>query len=384
MLLHRLRFPCLPLFLAALALPPTPVRAQGPANVLVVVNDASALSRSIGEYYAQRRSIPLKNVCHIKASLAEVIERPDYNRSVAAPVTGCLQRQQLVEQILYIATTAGVPLSIAGKTGATGDYASVDSELATLYGDLKDGHGHSLNGPLRNPLFGKREAAFTHANFPIYLVTRLEAYDFEGVKRMIDSGLAAENRGKFVIDLKSNDEEPGNDWLRRAMLLLPEDRVIFDESSKVLLNQTDVIGYAGWGSNDPNRKQRFLGFKWLPGAVATEYVSTNARTFARPPKTWNISDWGVLSRPLWFAGSPQTMTADYVEEGASAATGHVTEPFLATTPHPEYLLPAYFKGRNLAESFYLSIPALSWQNIVIGDPLMSLGAPPLPARLSGK
>ena len=62
-------------------------------------------------------------------------------------------------------------------------------------------------------------------------------------------------------------------------------------------------------------------------------------------------------------------------EGAAAATGHVNEPFLAMTPHPEYLLPAYYSGRNLAESYYMSIRALSWQNIVIGDPLTSLGPP---------
>jgi hypothetical protein len=45
------------------------------------------------------------------------------------------------------------------------------------------------------------------------------------------------------------------------------------------------------------------------------------------------------------------------------------------TPHPQYLFPAYFSGRNLAESYYLSIPGLSWQNIVVGDPLCKIGKP---------
>jgi len=138
----------------------------------------------------------------------------------------------------------------------------------------------------------------------------------------------------------------------------------------VLYGQTNVIGYASWGSNDPNRHERFAGFHWLPGAIATEFVSTNARTFDRPPKSWTISDWGTPAK--WWKGAPQSLTADYLEEGASAATGHVSEPFLFATPRPEFLFPAYLGGRNLAESFYLSIPALSWQNIVIGDPLMSL------------
>lgn len=347
------------------------VWAQGPANVLVVINDNSSLSKSIGEYYVRARSIPLKNVCRIRVAEQEEVSRADYNRRIAEPVGACLRRGQLVEQVLYITTTQGVPLRVDGAFGD--DIAAVDSELTLLYAELHGAPSHAVKGSLRNPLFGKRDAKFTHAEFPIYLVTRLAGYDFAGVKAMIDRSLQARNRGKFVIDLKSSDDESGNDWLRTASLLLPRDRVVFDESAKVLYGQTDVIGFASWGSNDKNRHERYVKFRWLPGAIATEFVSSNARTFARPPKTWNISDWESPSK--WFAGSPQTMTGDYLEEGASAATGHVSEPLLLFTPRPDYLLPAYVKGRNLAESFYISIPALSWQNVVIGDPLMSLGPP---------
>jgi uncharacterized protein (TIGR03790 family) len=348
-------------------------RAQGPANVLVVVNDSSPLSRNIAEYYVRKRAIPLKNMCHIQVSAAEDIERAGYDRLIATPIAACLRRQQLTEQVLYIVSTQGVPLRIAGTEGPTGHVAAVDSELALLYTDMKSGKPHPVNGSLRNPFFGKRDAKFTHAGFPIYLVTRLAGYEFAGVRAMIDRSLIAKNRGKFVIDLKSEGDETGNDWLRTAALLLPADRVVLDESDTVLYKQADVIGFASWGSNDRNRHERYVGFQWLPGAIATEFVSTNARTFARPPKSWTIGPWEPRSG--WFAGSPQSMTADYLDEGATAATGHVDEPYLGMTPRPDYLLPAYFKGRNLAESYYLSIPALSWQNIVIGDPLMSLGVP---------
>jgi uncharacterized protein (TIGR03790 family) len=145
-----------------------------------------------------------------------------------------------------------------------------------------------------------------------------------------------------------------------------------DASSKVLYDENDVIGYASWGSNDPNRRQRFLHFHWLPGAIATEFVSSDARTFVKPPDNWNISDWN--SPKLWFFGSPQTMTADFILEGASGASGHVDEPYLVMCPRPDLVLPAYARGRNLAESFYLGIRGLSWQNVVIGDPLCGLGS----------
>ncbi len=351
-----------------------PSIAQTAANVLVVVNGDSALSRSIGEYYARHRGVPIQNVCRIQAPDKEEISRADYDRAVAAPIADCLRANGLTEKILYIVTTAGVPLKIQGAGGLSGDAASVDSELALLYSDIH-GHPHALAGHIRNPFFGARDRAFGHPQFPIYLVTRLAGYGFADVKGIVDRALQAVNRGKFVIDLKSIDDTPGNDWLRDAAILLPKERVVFDESRTVLYGQTDVIGYASWGSNDPNRKQRFVHFQWLPGAIMTEYVSTNARTFERPPASWNLSTWSAQDQKLWFDGSPQTMTADYIQDGATGASGHVYEPYLGLTPRPDYLLPAYYGGRNLAESYYLAIPGLSWQNIVIGDPLCSLGKP---------
>jgi uncharacterized protein (TIGR03790 family) len=149
--------------------------------------------------------------------------------------------------------------------------------------------------------------------------------------------------------------------------------VVLDSSRTVLDRESDVIAYASWGSNDPDRKERHLGFHWLPGAIMTEYVSTNGRTFARPPDSWNIGAWGD-SRAN-FAGSPQSLTADYIHDGVTGASGHVYEPYLPFTPRPNILLPAYYHGRNLAESYYLAIPMLSWMNIVVGDPLCSLRKP---------
>lgn len=344
--------------------------SQTPENVLVVVNESSAISRTIGDYYVLRRKVPLVNICHISVAPNEKIARLDYDRSIATPIGAYLHSRHLEEQILYIVTTSGLPLKISGTVGESGDAASVDSELALLYRDLR-APKHAIRGPIQNPFFGHRGAKFTHPNFPMYLVTRLTGYDFVDVKGMIDRALVARNQGKFVIDLNSSDDGPGNDWLRTAALALPQDRVVLDESAKVLLNQTDVIGYAAWGSNDKNRKQRNLGFKWLPGAIATEFVSTDGRTFERPPDKWNIGTW--QDKGTWFAGAPQTLTADFVHEGATGASGHVDEPYLTFTPRPDYLLPAYFEGRNLAESYYLSIPAVSWMNIVVGDPLCAIG-----------
>jgi len=149
--------------------------------------------------------------------------------------------------------------------------------------------------------------------------------------------------------------------------------VVFDETTSVLYGQRDVIGYASWGSNDSRRKQRQLGFQWLPGAIATEFVSTNARSFQRPPEKWTYTTWS--DHLHLFAGSPQGLSADLVQEGATGASGNVYEPYLVGCVRPDYLFPAYYQGRNLVESFYLSLMHLSWQAVVLGDPLCALGKP---------
>lgn len=361
--------------LLALLVPAAATFAQTPENVLVVVNQSSEISRRIGDYYSRQRAIPAANLCRLRVTEAEEIDWAVYEKQIEAPVAACLKQGKMAERILYIVTTLGVPLRVQGEgNGMMTEICAVDSELTLLYAKM---HGSKVEraGPITNPFFQKRDQAFVHPLFSMYLVTRLAGYDFADVKGIIDRSLIAHNRGKFVIDLSANDENLGNQWLRAASTLLPANRVVLDESEKVLYNVKDVIGYAAWGSNDKSRHQRHLGFEWLPGAIVTEFVSTNARTFKKPPDKWTISTWNTSDQPLWFAGTPQTLTADYIHDGATGCSGHVAEPYLGTTPRPEYLLPAYFSGRNLAESYYLSIPALSWQGIVVGDPLCKLGKP---------
>ncbi len=338
--------------------------------MLVVVNKQSALSTSVGSYYMSRRAIPRANLCVISTDPREEITRAVYASDIEKPIGDFLRKRGLEEKILYIVLTLGVPLKIGGNgDGIHNDAASVDSELALLYARL---HGREipLAGPAVNPFFRQRDVPFRHPLFPMYLVTRLAAQDLHDTEALVDRALAAKNRGVFVIDARADNSTEGNSWLRTAAMLLPKNRVVFDDSAKVLANIPNVIGYASWGSNDSARRHRFLNLHWLPGGIATEFVSTDGRTFARPPDDWDLGSWNNGSTQ--FAGSPQTLATDYIREGATGASGHVYEPYLIGCPRPDYVLPAWATGHNLAESFYVGIPALSWMNIVIGDPLARL------------
>ncbi len=341
-----------------------------PAQVLVVVNRQSAVSQKIGAYYLRKRLVPLENLVTLDVSPSEQIDRATYDRRVERPIAEYLRKHRLEDQINYIVTTLGVPLKIAGgPESLEGDAASVDSELAALYA-RQHGIDIPIRGAARNPFFGHTGEPFDHKHFPIYLVTRLAAYDEPTVERMIDRALIARNRGKVVIDVRADNNTDGNERLRQAAALIPKERLVLDDSAHVITGEKNVIAYAGWGSNDPDRTQRKLSFQWLPGAIVTEFVSTNARTFAKPPDAWKLGTW--KDPTSWFAGAPQTLAADYLDEGATGASGHVYEPYLHLTPRPEIVIPQYLRGRNLAESYYLSLPAISWQNVVLGDPLCVL------------
>lgn len=345
----------------------SPAFSTDPSRILLVQNESSALSRRLTDFYRRWHSLADTQICTVRAPEQETISRPQFDSLIASPVARCLERSRRAESTWYIVLTQGLPLRISHQ--AKNDGASVDSELTLLYLSL---HGlrYDLPGWQANPFFRQKDQPFGHPQFPLYLVTRLAGYSFEDARRAVERCRGARNRGKVVLDLKADNDEDGNSWLRDAAIFLPPDRVVLDTSTAVLTGQQDVIGYASWGSNDPARKSRKSGMGWLPGAIAIEFVSSNARTLRMPPFTWTLGSW--KDSKTYFAGSPQSMILDYVWEGVSGISGHVDEPYLSTTARPDILFPAYLSGRNLAESFYLSLPTLSWQAIVVGDPLCRL------------
>src|ERR1700716_230245 len=85
-------------FAVSFAMAATPALTQMD-RVLLIVNDNSPLSRQIGEYYARRRGVAPKNVCHIKTKLDEEISRDEYDRQIAGPIGVFLRKEGLEESI---------------------------------------------------------------------------------------------------------------------------------------------------------------------------------------------------------------------------------------------------------------------------------------------
>ena len=255
--------------------------------------------------------------------------------------------------------------------------ASVDSELTLLYRSLT-GKGVASAGHIDNPYFlGARPIQdarpFTHRDQDIFLVARLDAFTVKEALALVDRGLTPTSEGRIVLDERADERSRvGDGWIAEAARRLAEagqgERVTLETTTWPALHAPDVLGYYSWGSNDSWNQRRRSRMGFVPGAIAATLVSTDARTFQEPPPDWEPSDnWN--SRIKSFAGSPQSLVGDLIRDGITGAAANVAEPLVESIVRPEILFPAYVSGFNLVESFYLALPHLSWQSIVIGDPL---------------
>jgi uncharacterized protein (TIGR03790 family) len=358
--------------------------ALTPDQVLLVINERSSVSIRTAAYYQRARDVPLHNVVRIRTVPEEEIDRTTFREEIAQPIAAHLLQHRLADQILVIVLTKGVPLKVRGTGGPGGTQASVDSELTLLYRELVQGPAPP-EGPVPNSYFRPAgPTPFSRTDHDIYLVTRLDGYTWDDIRAMIDRGRSPARHGKVVLDLKGaippSGAAPGEAWLEEAALRLKHSglEIVLDQTPGVVTGETDVIGYASWGSNDPGNKTRSPGFRWLPGALASWFVSTSARTFTPPPPGWSPGSG--------HAGSSQSLIGDLVAEGVTGVVGYANEPYLQATARPQIFLPAYRAGFTLAESFYMALPNLSWQAVVVGDPLVAPFGPastPRPPQTPG-
>jgi uncharacterized protein (TIGR03790 family) len=332
--------------LLAVLLSAAMARGQSGENILLVANEASPASLEISQYYAEMRGIPADNVLRLKAGTGDTITRQEFERRIEAQIAGWLVRNSMHDRILYIVLAMGMPLLIDGTPSATGTAATVDSELTLLYRKLT-GQPVQPGGRIPNPYFLgavpisqanryfqgtvpiSQAKPFTHEAQDVFLVTRLDGSSVEDVRGLIDRGLRPSREGKIILDERDARQEQGNGWLRAAASLLKQigggDRVANAPAP-------GALGCYSWGTVPET------GF--APGGLCGLFGSLN------PARMREAVHLGVTGLSALLAESP-----------------------LDSAVRPDILFPAYLAGFNLAESFYLAMPSLSWSTVVVGDPL---------------
>ena len=101
-------------------------------------------------------------------------------------------------------------------------------------------------------------------------------------------------------------------------------------------------------------------------------------TYARYP--WSGSNTDVYdNRVAGITVVPsrcRSLLAEMLREGASGGMANVDEPWSNYVGDPGYLFPRYAQGYTFAESAYMSLPGIGWQEVAVGDPLMAPYATP--------
>ncbi len=361
----------LPLALQAAPAPPLP------RSVAVLYNSSSPDSKALAELYAQARQIPADNLIGLPLPDAEEISRKDFNAKLLEPLVAEYEQRQwwkrqkdsqgnivpVDSQIDVLVCMRGVPSRIAPdpslpipqpgeKAYLETNQAAVDSELALLGVE-----GLPLKGGLKNPYF-QHHLEIGQANLPMTLVGRIDAPTPAICERMIRDAVETEKSGLWgmtVIDIAKKFPEAiqGDPALeniarnsREAGFPVMVDR--FPETLPPNFPLKDTAVYFGW--YDWHVSGPFLNpaFKFKKGAVAVHLHSFSAAQLRNPSQNW--------SAPL-------------LAKGAAATLGNVYEPFLQMTHHFDIFHERLLEGYTLVEAAYMSLPVLSWQNVVLGDPL---------------
>ena len=372
------------LLLTLVAASPAPARpAAIPAeSVVVLYNSKQADSKSLAQHYAKARSIPGNNLVGLPMPASEEISRQQFEQQIRDPLrriydtrkwwergngaNGLRQPVSIDRRILV--TMRGVPSKIARTPGTIppnqlkkrpfapnprGDEASVDSELCLLGIE-----GYDIAGQVTNPYFGQNVAIMNLPKANFLVVGRVDAPSTEICIRMIDDARAVEERGLWgmtYLDLarKGKGYEVGDQWLEKIASMNRKvglSTVIDRHPDTYVTNypMNDAALYFGWYSHHRNGPLLNEDFQFKRGAVAIHLHSYSAFELRNPDRRW---------------------CGPILAHGATATVGNVYEPFLALTHHLDVLHHRLLQGYTIGEASLMALPALSWQAVLLGDPL---------------
>ena len=403
-----------------------------PEQVLVIYNSHNADSAAVFNHYNARRPGVLGLDLNDPTLTASQVNFADFELKVRDPIRSHLATNSLAEQVIVLTLTKGLPHRIVdlGPVARLGDipddagdavragnatYASVDSQLTLLWQDLRSRPGGGESGGsmdsyadnfVVNPLFKRSAPIDSHDRSSImepfsfkknkdgpswrwrrrargaaaadagriYLTTRLDGPTVEDVQAMIVRAVNPvydRQSDQFVLDESQQSDMDGGDYDAAAAGLRSNGfaAVRHDRSADFLIgtagtvadtNATPIGGpvafLASYGGNNAGDQAGYVATfdgQITGGAIMNTLESYNGRAFGRVD---GFRDQGQLSQ--------------WVEAGGTFGVGNVYEPFASNLARSAILLDNFLvRGLSWAEAAWSSIPFLSWQQVVLGDPL---------------
>ncbi|HEX4590032.1 MAG TPA: TIGR03790 family protein, partial [Gemmataceae bacterium] len=101
-----------------------PAGALGPQDIVILYNKNLPSSKSVADYYAQRRGVPAGNFIPLDLPDVDEISRADYESRILNPVRAALKDRRPMPRVLL--TVYGIPLRIGEQQLSDADKASLE------------------------------------------------------------------------------------------------------------------------------------------------------------------------------------------------------------------------------------------------------------------
>ncbi|MGZ4973737.1 MAG: TIGR03790 family protein [Limisphaerales bacterium] len=366
------------LFLFSIFLALSSFAANDGNDVVVVFNSAMPESKDVADHYAQMRSVPAAQVIGFALPQIETMSRDEYRDELQNPLLKYLEKQNLFTfksaklteaKVRYIVLCYGVPIridadsSISEKIPAEfkGELrkngAAVDSELAWLPNAFAK---LPLAGPLSNPLFRATNSAVMNPTNGIIIVTRLDGPTPQIARALVDKAITAERDGlwgRAYFDMRSITNATFADADTNFLIAAQCSQqmgfeTVIDKKPETFpktFPMSQIALYGGWYDENVSGPFTRPNVEFMPGAFAYHLHSYSAQTLRSTNTHW--------AGPLLAAGATATM-------------GAVDEPFIEGLPDMGVFFTRWLLlHTTYGEAAYSSLKTVSWQDIVIGDPL---------------
>jgi uncharacterized protein (TIGR03790 family) len=315
-------------------------------NTLVVINQSSANSRELGNYYCERRQVPPNNVLRIAWNGVNTFwSRSDFQSYLLEPLMMALTARGLTNQIDYVVLSMDIPFQ-------TVDGSAINSTTSALFYGFKDDSGPDWVGITNS--YAASEQVFAQAkpaSAPGYafLTTMITSDTLAHAKMLVDQGVNSDGTFPYqsVLLAKSSDAT-------RNIRYHAFDNAVFNGrlNPYYSIARTNCDGFFG--------QTNLLGFQ-----TGLYQFSVSPNAFVPGAMADSLSSYGGLI----FGYNDQTTLLTFINAGAAGSYGTVTEP----SPNPEKFPDPqnYFyqaRGFSLAECYYQSLLD-PYEGLIVGEPL---------------
>jgi uncharacterized protein (TIGR03790 family) len=350
------------------------------SSVVVVYNSRMPESKEVAEYYARRRQVPPAHLIGLELPTGETISREDYIQQILHPLLERMSQAGIVllgnagdlrvvaSRVRYAVLCYGVPVKVLNdpnlKEPGTESMppelhrtdCSVDAQLALLpFADKAP-----WTGSIPNRFYGVTNSIYIHPTNGLIMVTRLDGPSPAIARGLVDKAMEAETNGlwgRAYFDARGLTNGPylqGDSWIRTSAQVMT--RLGFETTLdnheptfSAGFPMSHIAFYAGWYDQNISGPFARPQVEFMPGAFAYHLHSFSAQELRTPSAHW---------------------VGPLLAKGVTATIGFVEEPYLAATLDVGSFVGRFvFFSNSLGEAAYASHRALSWQTLVVGDPL---------------